>query len=93
MLLLGVKNGQPKITEDSNEKTILVVGATGSGKSTLIDAMINHIVDVSFRDECRFKTVDLTTKEETSKDKQVCTCLYMHILLILNLSKALIFLS
>lgn len=63
---------QPKFRDaSSNEKNVLIVGATGSGKSTLIDAMINHIVDVSFGDGCRFKMIDLTDDEKRNEGKQV----------------------
>lgn len=47
----------------SDEKTILMLGATGTGKRTLINAMINYVVNVSFNDECRFKISNLTDKE------------------------------
>lgn len=48
----------------SREKTILVVGATGSGKSMLIDAMINYIVGVSLQDNCKFQAVDPAEDEK-----------------------------
>ena len=40
-----------------NEKVILVVGASGSGKSTWINALFNHIVGVEYEDDFRFKLV------------------------------------
>ncbi|XP_076104257.1 uncharacterized protein LOC143072961 isoform X2 [Mytilus galloprovincialis] len=55
----------PKCTEtEYNEKTIMLVGATGSGKSTLIDGMINYITDVSWEDEFRFSLIDMTQDEK-----------------------------
>ncbi|XP_073347144.1 uncharacterized protein [Pagrus major] len=39
-------------------RTIMLLGATGSGKSTLINAMINYIVGVEWKDNFRFKLVD-----------------------------------
>lgn len=63
---------QPKFKDGStSEKTVLIIGATGSGKSTLIDAMINHVVNVSFVDGCRFKMIDLTDNEKLHKGKEV----------------------
>ncbi|XP_041658406.1 uncharacterized protein LOC121519669 [Cheilinus undulatus] len=38
--------------------TIMVMGATGSGKSTLINGMINYIVGVNWKDDFRFKIIE-----------------------------------
>ena len=45
---------------DSGKKnrTIMVLGATGAGKSTLVNRMINHILGVKWDDTFRFKLVD-----------------------------------
>ena len=40
-----------------NEKVVLVVGATGSGKTTWINAILNNILDVKYADNFRFKLV------------------------------------
>ena len=49
----------------------MLVGATGSGKSTLIDGIINYITDVSWNDDFRFSLVDLTEDEKKKYTNQV----------------------
>ena len=39
------------------EKVVLIVGATGSGKTTWINAIVNYILDVKYTDNFRFKLV------------------------------------
>ncbi|XP_030608456.1 uncharacterized protein LOC115796271 [Archocentrus centrarchus] len=46
-------------------RTIMVLGATGAGKSTLINGMINYILGVKWEDDYRFKLVD----EDQSKSQ------------------------
>ncbi|CAK6981342.1 uncharacterized protein LOC122993437 [Scomber scombrus] len=43
---------------ERQNRTIMLLGATGSGKSTLINGMINYIVGVEWKDNFRFKLVD-----------------------------------
>lgn len=46
-----------------DEKTIMLVGATGSGKSTLVDGIVNYVMGVSFDDPFRFTLVQLEEEE------------------------------
>ncbi|XP_042560246.1 uncharacterized protein LOC122129298 [Clupea harengus] len=55
-------------TEKQSNKTIMVVGATGSGKSTLINGMINYVLGVEWEDNWRYKLID----EQTHKT-QACS--------------------
>jgi septin family protein len=50
--------GKPNQQIGRRKKTILVMGATGSGKTTWINAMINYVLGVEFEDDFRFKLVD-----------------------------------
>ena len=49
------------------EKTIMVVGATGVGKSTLIDGLINFHLGVAWNETARFKLISLTPEEEEKR--------------------------
>lgn len=48
-----------------NDKVIMLLGATGSGKTTLINGMANYILGVSWEDDFRFKLID----EETNRSQ------------------------
>ena len=50
-----------------NEKVIMILGATGSGKTTLINSMINYVFGVEYEDKFRFK---LVTEEESGGRNQ-----------------------
>lgn len=66
------------------QKTVMVVGATGAGKSTLIDGMVNYILDVAWEEDVRFKLIDLTEGEiEKRQDQSISqtewiTCYSIH---------------
>lgn len=47
----------------------MLVGSTGSGKSTLVDGIANYITGVSFEDPFRFKMVTLENDEEKTHNQ------------------------
>ena len=58
----------------SSDKVLMVVGATGAGKTTLINGMINYIFDVKWEDNFRFKLVtDETTKNQAHSQTTMIT--------------------
>ena len=59
------------------EKIIMVIGATGKGKSTLINRMINHILGVKYIDPSRYQLV-IEEKSHKHKVKQE-TSLSIHL--------------
>lgn len=48
----------------SEEKTLMLVGGIGAGKSLMVEAFVNYILDVDFSDDFRFSLVDLTKSEK-----------------------------
>lgn len=55
----------------------MLVGATGSGKSTLIDGFANYLFGVNWEDNFRFTLVDLEHEEKRRLKDQVS--FYHHI--------------
>ena len=47
------------------EKVVIVVGATGSGKTTLINGMFNYVVGVDWKDDYRFKLIQECIKDQS----------------------------
>ncbi|XP_065442534.1 uncharacterized protein LOC135981869 isoform X2 [Chrysemys picta bellii] len=50
-------------------KVIMVLGATGSGKTSLINGMINYILGVQWEDEFRFKLIHETTNRSQAESQ------------------------
>lgn len=63
----------------------MLVGATGSGKSTLVDGMVNFVMGVSFDDPFRFTIVQLE-EEEQKTHNQVRVVNILHVTIFFNFS-------
>ena len=49
--------GRSRPIDTSNERILLLVGATGAGKSTLINGIVNYIMEVCWNDDFRFEVI------------------------------------
>ena len=47
------------------EKVVMLLGATGVGKTTIINRMVNYIFDVNYTDTFRFQLIEETAQSET----------------------------
>lgn len=54
----------------TDEKILLILGATGTGKSTFIDALFNYLAGVSFRDDFRFTIINKNNEELKREEDQ-----------------------
>lgn len=61
---VGQRNGRMQ------HRTILVMGATGAGKTTLINGMINYIFNVEWEDTFRFQLIQENTAGRSQVDSQ-----------------------
>ena len=57
----------------ATEKVLLVLGALGAGKTTLINGMVNYILGVEWKDDFRFKLITEEDKEQQAPGITVYT--------------------
>ena len=66
--------GKTNNIQKSSDKVLMVVGATGAGKTTLINGMVNYIFNVKWEDNFRFKLVtDETTENQAHSQTTMIT--------------------
>ena len=57
-------------------KVLMLVGATGVGKTTLINGMANYIMGVQWDDDFRFKLIAESASRDQSKSQTMCITAY-----------------
>ncbi|XP_055799591.1 uncharacterized protein LOC129869110 [Salvelinus fontinalis] len=62
--------------EQVNNKVILLLGATGAGKTTLVNVMINYILGVKWEDYYRFKLIHEVTNRSQAECQTVVVTSY-----------------
>ena len=72
--------GKPyRIGRGEIEKVFMVVGATGAGKSTLVNGMVNYLLGVQWNDEFRFKIITEESKaSQAHSQTQYITAYTFH---------------
>ncbi|KAI1884397.1 hypothetical protein AGOR_G00225990 [Albula goreensis] len=57
----------------SKTRTILMMGETGTGKSTLINVMVNYILGVEWKDDIRFEIIEEEERCQTESQTTAVT--------------------
>ena len=64
--------------KSKREKVIMLVGATGSGKTTTINAMFNYIMGVEFEDKFRLQLIEEDVEDPTKSVTKCITAYTIH---------------
>ncbi|XP_069815320.1 uncharacterized protein [Dendropsophus ebraccatus] len=71
------RNGDP----EKNNKVIMMIGATGSGKTTMVNALVNYIFGIQWKYNCRIQLVreDPVMVQETQQRSKIMVYQINHL--------------
>ena len=64
----------------------MLVGATGTGKSTLVDGIVNYVLGANWEDPFRFTVIDLEQEEKDRIKNQVNSYKTILLFQVFNIS-------
>ena len=76
ILKVTVGHSQHVPSTTCTHKVLMLVGATGAGKTTLINTMANYIMGVDWEDEYRFELISEETAHDQTKSQTQCITAY-----------------
>ena len=65
--------GDPSLAKGKPERILMLVGATGAGKSTLIEFMVNYIFGVKWKDKFRFQLIKQEARSQAESQTSFIT--------------------
>ena len=77
--IVGVDIGSKCLNPSVSSKVLIMLGQTGAGKSTLINAIVNYIFDIKWEDSYRFVLIP-ESKIQTQSQTQWITAYTFHLM-------------
>ena len=74
------ESASPKSHKIIQHKVVMIMGGTGTGKSTLINAMVNHILGVKWEGNFRFKLIVDEVASQTKSVTRSITAYTIHLM-------------